>query len=294
MNDKRRLVAGQLDRLVREALPRRDGTPRPAGAPPYDAMVRDRLLTAVIGVGFDEKGANQGVDREVAEGLLQRGFVPDERAALGRLLTGGRRLPWGPGQGRGVATHYLRARPLLRGHEGGDVVVTLIQARDGMRGVESVAAFMDGMQRCEVAIYGGHGRFGVGPDFGQGSLVITPWPWSCHPEEKGAVRRGAQVARDPNALHLPAGGMGSRARTWFFHGCRTTDYFYSLRRMPGAREGLDLFGTRQTVYWSGIGRVLLAFFDGMLRRASAQELIDGLITCPGGQEAGYAADLALR
>lgn len=291
MNDKRRLVAGQLDKLVREALPRRDGTVRPAGSPRYDAMAQNRLLTAVIGVGFDEKGANRRVDREVEEGLLQRGFVPDERAALGRLLAGGRRLPLGYAPGQGVAVHYLRERS-LGGHRGADVVVTLVLAGDGVRGVERVEAFVDGMERCEVAIYGGHGRFGVGPDFGQGSLVINPWPWSCHPDEWAAVRRGAQVARDPNALPLPTRGVGRKARTWFFHGCRTTDYFYNLRRMPGAREGLDLYGTRQAVYWSGIGGALLAFFDGMLRRASAQELIDGLTRIgPRGQEAGYVADL---
>lgn len=291
MNDKRRLVAGQLDKLVREALPRRDGTSRPAGSPRYDAMVQDRLLTAVIGVGFDEKGANRRIDREVEEGLRQRGFVPDERAALGRLLAGGRRLPLGYAPGQGVAVHYLRERPLLGRHRA-DVVVTLVLAGDGGQGMRSVAAFVDGMERCEVVIYGGHGRFGVGPDFGQGSLVINPWPWSCHPDERAAVRRGAQVAQDPNALPLPSRGVERKARTWFFHGCRTTDYFYSLRRMPGAREGLDLYGTRQAVYWSGIGGALLTFLDGMLRRANARELIDELTRMsPRGHEAGYVADL---
>ena len=141
-------------------LPRLNGSLTPKGAPRYDPLFAERLVSIVLAVGFDETGANRPVDDELERGLLARGLRPDPGAALARLALGKRPAPQRPGQ------HYL-ARGLARDGDGGpvDVVVTLVCAGDGSAGGEAASAFLEGTNRCDVAVYGGHGRYGTGPDF---------------------------------------------------------------------------------------------------------------------------------
>lgn len=141
-------------------LPRLNGSLTPKGAPRYDQLFAEQLVTMVFAVGFDETGANRPVDAELEAGLLARGFRLDPGAALARLAAGKRPAPQRPG------THYL-ARGLARDGDGGavDVVVTLVRAGDGSGGGDVASAFLEGTNRCDVAAYGGHGRYGTGPDF---------------------------------------------------------------------------------------------------------------------------------
>jgi len=142
------------------ALPRLNGTLTPKGAPHYDKLFSEQLVTLVLAVGFDETGANRPVDAQLEAGLLERGFSLDPGAALARLAAGKRPLPQRPG------THML-ARGLARDGDGApvDVVVTLVRAGDGSAGGDVATSFLEGTNRCDVAAYGGHGRYGTGPDF---------------------------------------------------------------------------------------------------------------------------------
>lgn len=141
-------------------LPRLNGTLTPKGAPRYDQLFAERLMTVTLAVGFDETGANRPVDARLEAGLRERGFILDPGAALARLAAGKRPAPQRPG------THLL-ARGLARDAGGGpvDVVVTLVRAGDGSGGGDMASAYLEGANRCEVAAYGGHGRYGTGPDF---------------------------------------------------------------------------------------------------------------------------------
>lgn len=141
-------------------LPRLNGTLTPKGAPRYDELFAEQLVTIVLAVGFDETGANRPVDTRLAAGLIERGFKLDPGAALARLADGKRPAPQRP------ATHLL-ARGLARDGGGNpvDVVVTLVRAGDGSAGGDVASAFLEGTNRCEIAAYGGHGRYGTGPDF---------------------------------------------------------------------------------------------------------------------------------
>ncbi len=141
-------------------LPRLNGSLTPKGAPRYDKLFAEQVVTFVLAVGFDETGANRPVDAELEAGLLERGFGLDPEAALARLAAGKRPAPQRPG------AHFL-ARGLARGANGGpvDVVVTLVRAGDGSGGGDVASAFLEGTNRCDVAAYGGHGRYGTGPDF---------------------------------------------------------------------------------------------------------------------------------
>ncbi len=141
-------------------LPRLNGTLSPVGAPRYDQLFVDQLVTVMLGVGFDEGGSNRPVDAEVEDGLLARGFQRDPGAVFDRLTAGKRPLPQRP------ADHFI-ARGITR--DGSDrpvdIVVSLARAGDGSTGGDVGSAFLEGLARCQVAAYSGHGRYGTGPDF---------------------------------------------------------------------------------------------------------------------------------
>lgn len=141
-------------------LPRYNGTLTPPGSPRYEQLFADQLVTIMLAVGFDEYGANRSVDAEVEAGLLGRGFVADSSAALERLSAAGRPLPQRAGD------HFI-ARGLAQDGQGRpvDVVLTLLRAGDGSGGGDVASAYLEGLGRCDIAGYGGHGRYGTGPDF---------------------------------------------------------------------------------------------------------------------------------
>jgi hypothetical protein len=140
-------------------LPRLNGTLEPKGSPRYDRLFTGQVVHVMLAVGFDEYGSNRPVDDQVASGLDERGFVADVDAALARLA-GKRPAPARPGR------LYLGAG-LARDDAGTpvDVVVSLVCAGDGSAGGDVATAYLEGIGQCDVAVYGGHGRYGTGPDF---------------------------------------------------------------------------------------------------------------------------------
>lgn len=141
-------------------LPRLNGSLTPKGAPRYDQLFAEQVVSIVLAVGFDETGANRPVDDRLEGGLLERGFRPDPGAALARLVAGKRPVPQRPGK-------HLFAPGLTHDDNGApvDVVLTLVRAGDGSAGGDMASSFLEGANRCDVAAYGGHGRYGTGPDF---------------------------------------------------------------------------------------------------------------------------------
>ena len=88
----------------------------------------------------------------------------------------------------GILNCCLAVRPVMATNGGGSIVnltstaghtsvtpygvsklaargLTLALAGDGSLGGDQAAAFIDGLHRCDVAAYGGHARYGTGPDF---------------------------------------------------------------------------------------------------------------------------------
>lgn len=136
------------------------GTLAPPGSPWYERLFADQLCTVVIACGFDEYGANRSQDELLESGLAARGFSRDDAGALARIAAGKRVVPQRPAEHwiAGAAATDAAGRPV-------DVVVTLVRAGDGSAGGDAASAFLDGLGRCDVAMYGGHGRYGTGPDF---------------------------------------------------------------------------------------------------------------------------------
>jgi hypothetical protein len=137
-----------------------NGTLTPSGSPWYERLFADQVCSVMLACGFDEYGSNRPQDALLQAGLRARGFVRDDDAATARLLAGKRVAP----QRR--AEHYIaRAAASDGGGRPVDLVVTLVCAGDGSAGGDVASAFLEGLGRCDVAMYGGHGRYGTGPDF---------------------------------------------------------------------------------------------------------------------------------
>lgn len=141
-------------------LPRLNGTLTPTGTPRYDQLAAGQVMTVVFAVGFDEYGSNRPVDDQLQTALGERGFRVDTAAALARLSAAGRAAPTRVGD-----LHYAEAATKDSAGRPVDVVLTLALAGDGSAGGDVASTYLDGLGRCDVAAYGGHGRYGTGPDF---------------------------------------------------------------------------------------------------------------------------------
>lgn len=140
--------------------PRINGNLEPKGSPWYEQLFAEQLLTVVVAVGFDEYGSNRSQDALVQQGLKDRGFARDDDGVVRRIAEAKRPAP------KRAAAHYLRRGAALDGAgRPVDVALTLVCAGDGSAGGDAASVFLEGLGRCDLAMYGGHGRYGTGPDF---------------------------------------------------------------------------------------------------------------------------------
>lgn len=212
-------------------------------SPDYAALFADGTLRTVLAVGYDEGGSHEPEQAHVLEGLADRGYthVTDaERATLnldahGRYLT--KTLP----QGR--------------------VIIELITADTD----HAKSRFADAIRSSEVVLYGGHGRYGSGPDFDDihspaGNFVIG------QPFEPGHVTLGAN--------DLSAAPLTTAYQLLFFDGCNTFHYFDDLRsRTPGkTTKNLDVIGSTTELYWNVTASNLLTMLDGVTEQKNLAAL----------------------
>ncbi|HEX7840307.1 MAG TPA: DUF4157 domain-containing protein [Kofleriaceae bacterium] len=137
----------------------------------YGEMFADGLLDITLGVGFDEFGNNEMVLDELAKALGARSFVANNALGAQLYKEAGRALPAKP-----FGEFYVRPDALTYTPPAGaprkiHAVVRLVASRDGKQGAEAANAFEDGMVESDVALYGGHGRYGSGPDFDRNFTV---------------------------------------------------------------------------------------------------------------------------
>ena len=139
-------------------------TPPPdAGGVRYGEMFKDHVLDITLGIGYDETGAHLAQLAAIKQALNARGYAID--AADGALLLGTAGRKGGGGGQLYVKRNALRFKPPAGDAYDVHAVVRLVSSADGSKGEEAAAGFKDGMQNSDVSMYGGHGRYGSGPDF---------------------------------------------------------------------------------------------------------------------------------
>lgn len=237
---------GQLDAQTLHAL----AEAQPA-APDYQALFADGLLRGVIAVGFDEVGSHLPEQGELLTGLRQRGFrdaTSRERDELGL----------------GSSGHFL-VRAFEREGKPVRAVLELVTPDTP----EAKTRFASAFRQSEVVLYGGHGRYGSGPDFDDigspaGNFVIGA------PFEPGHVTLGP----------VDLGPLTPDYQVMFFDGCNTFRYFDDLRARSGkSTEKLDVIGSNSELYWSETAENLLAALDSLSAGEDLEQLderLDGI------------------
>jgi len=174
--------------------------------------------------------------------------TPDERRALGL-----------DADGRFVTRTFERdGRPAR-------VLLELVSA-DTPHAKDRFAA---ALRTQELVLYGGHGRYGSGPDFDDihspaGNFVIGA------PFEAGHVTLGVN---DLDAAPLTPG-----YQVMFFDGCNTFRYFDDLRARATGKSSatLDVIGSNTELYWNATAANLLAALDAVSEGQTLGQLEDTL------------------
>ena len=139
--------------------------------PEYDRITEDGLLQITLAVGFDEHGLTAAEHHELERGLTEvRGFTLDPDRAAELHEEAGRPPPAEGGE--------LFVKENVATSLGSPVhcVLRLIgPAAPGEEGTASATAAALALDESEVFEYGGHARYGTGPDFDRNYTIRVHW-----------------------------------------------------------------------------------------------------------------------
>jgi hypothetical protein len=169
--------------------------------PEYERMINDGLLEVAIAIGFDEHGITPGELLEVRRGLVEvRGYKRDAkraeamRAAVGRKVTdaaGEWYVKEDVGMSAGTTVHAV-----VR------VIAPVHESSVGDSGAASAKAALAGMNESDLFLYGGHARYGTGPDFDRNYHFVIDWDAKGAPKVAGHYGK-EKVGSDEITTLLP-------------------------------------------------------------------------------------------
>lgn len=241
----------------------------------FDRLYSDGRMDITVALGFDEHGTTPDAEREVLSGLRREGYRPLNRNALSaeeRTRLGLNDDRWDPN-----ARYFHRRFHDDTTHRDVDAVVRMIVApTDGLDGRGARESFRRALEQDEVVIYGGHARYGTGPDFDQidrgGGNFVIDGQGNRHGSPPPAGLRDV-VDRDRTDLRTV------RARPDYqllvFNGCSTEEYLPMLRdqRVFGRNStNTDVIATTIPTSSGTRGAHLVRFLEGLTRRESNNTL----------------------
>lgn len=156
--------------------------------------------------------------------------------------------------------------------------------------------FAKGFAKDELVLYGGHARYGSGPDFdaresAAGNFVLGV---NAAGHRTGALQPSydaqmREILKD-SKNDLEGTKMTNDYQLMFFSGCSTKDYLDELRGIPKNKDAsnLDLIGSNEPLYWNNIGDNVLSVLDGVMAGKSTDDLHAGLVRQNAG--AGFTLD----
>jgi len=155
------------------AKPPVSGKPRAGkGGPDYDRMFEDGLLEISIARGFDEHGNAGPETAQILQGLTQvRGFEENAEKAHALRKAAGRP----PATGRGM--WFVKENIGTSADKPVHAVVRVItpELETVSNGAAARAAALEAMNQSDVFEYGGHARYGTGPDFDRNYRFTVDW-----------------------------------------------------------------------------------------------------------------------
>lgn len=239
----------------------------------YDRLYDDGRLDVTIAIGADEHGTAPGNTRQLLAGLRSQGYTrldvdsltPERRAELG--LTDDRYDP--------NATYFHRQFTDPQSGQQVDTVVRLITA--GTNGRQARASFEQALRQDEVVFYGGHARYGTGPDFdhinsGDGNFVIDP-------------HGNRRAHHPPSGLRESIRGRSSDLsslddrpdyQVLCFNACSTEEYLHNLRdpsTFGRDHDSTDIITTTLPTRLASIDQHALRFLQGVTSRESNNAML---------------------
>lgn len=230
----------------------------------YERLFADGYLDVTIAIGYDE-GDMHAHERSLFEAqmwLAARGF---EQVAAE------------PGQ---PEQHRLRREVNYPTREGNRISREII-VRAGLisPGAGAAVQYGKGLAESEIAVYTGHARRGIGPDFDADKSpkenfvigVASALHAAGRAIEPTKIEQSHYVINRVNDLEqmVKSGAFDKeKYRIWLFEACTTIAYFDELRGgiLPEGmdRTNLDLMGTRTPAPLATEMPATLAMLDGIL------------------------------
>ena len=273
----RRSIPG--DQLSARALGELDRTaPKPGAREEhyfdYERLFEDGYMDVSLAVGFDEGGAHLKMLDEARAWLADRGFkaMPPEA---------------------GKPQQYRLRRDITYPNKSGDrttreVIIRLDLIPPGTGAKEQYAK---ALSDSEIAIYNGHARRGIGPDFDEDKSAKENFVLGVNSALHAAgrviptskVEQSHYVIDKRNDLEqmTKSGAFDKeKYRIWLFEACTTIAYFDELRggllpdRMD--RSNLDLIGTRVPALLINEMASSLAMLDGVIAAKTIEQVTDAM------------------
>jgi peptidoglycan hydrolase-like protein with peptidoglycan-binding domain len=174
--------------------------------PRYDRMLDDNLLDVTMAMGYDEGApgyAQSHLSEEIrlTQEIQDRGFVRDDAKALSLLKKAGREV------NGSYSAFYVKENIAQANGQPVHSIVRVITSGDGQSGALKRKAALEGMNQSDVFMYGGHARFGTGPDF-DSNLEVTI-DWEGVPNAKG---QGKVTYQDETELKNLLSGDGNDSK----------------------------------------------------------------------------------
>jgi peptidoglycan hydrolase-like protein with peptidoglycan-binding domain len=240
----------------------------------YERLFGDGFLDVTLAVGFDENGAHTRMIKEARDWMNARGFQaikPEpgkpEEFRLRRNVTYPTRA------GNRVTREVI-------------VRIKLVPPGPGAKG-----QYAQGLKDSEVAIYNGHARRGIGPDFDEDKSPAENFVIGINSALHKAGRavsptkveqRHYVVEKKNDLEQMTQSGAFDKEkyRVWLFEACTTIAYFDELRGgiLPDEmdRTNLDLIGTRRPAPLITEMASSLAMLDGILAAQTIEQITDSM------------------
>ena len=240
----------------------------------YERLFADGFLDVSLAVGFDEKGAHLRMLKEAQAWFVKRGFEampPDadkpQQYRLRRTVT----YPTKSGN--------RTSREII-------VRIDLIPPGPGAK-----ADYAKALSDSEIAIYNGHARRGIGPDFDDEKSAkenfVIGINSALHDAKRAVptskIEQAHYVVGKENDLDQMTRDHKfdkEKYRVWLFEACTTIAYFDELRGgiLPDVidRANLDLMGTRTPAPLDTEMASSLAMIDGILSAQTIEQITEAM------------------
>jgi peptidoglycan hydrolase-like protein with peptidoglycan-binding domain len=238
----------------------------------YERLFADGYLDATIAIGFDEGELHQHIEslKQARAWIQARGFTP---------------MKADPGKPEEFHLRRMVTYPTKAGDRTTREIIVRLKLIPAGTGAKE--QYANALKEDEIAIYSGHARRGIGPDFDADKSATENFVLGV---ASGLHKAGRAIAptkveqshyvfekkNDLEAMTKAGAFDKEKYRIWLFEACTTIAYFDELRGGilpdPVDRKNLDLMGTRLPAPLITEMQSTLAMLDGILAAKTIEQI----------------------